>query len=298
MSLAKRMMWLTFGEVFFALILLSLVVIVINADLSARLTERQLLGTVTVREQPLHIPTLRLVLHRVLADENTIEASLVLLLDAGAVREPYWRRRSRLKASIRDGSNLQPVLTVSPIEVDLLDTRSLKSGLALGSNRFHLPIVPSEAGFPFDDVKIFVTPQILDASGYLLPFNFEVQKALPGRLLISSGHPLAPEIRLSRSSTEKALVLFGGLVFLFLSATLIFVLVKSPAGIRGWEELLAFAGYLLGAAGFRDMLGVTRGGGTSTFEVVVFGAPLISLAVAMSFSLLQSRKKASEPERR
>src|SRR5207249_4889490 len=78
------------------------------------------------------------------------------------------------------------------------------------------------------------------------------------------------EITLTRTSTEKIFVLLGGLVFLALSFVIFITLVKSTV-LKRFEELLAIAGYLVAATGFRDLLGISREAGVSAFEVIVLG---------------------------
>src|SRR5207245_1467171 len=128
-----------------------------------------------------------------------------------------------------------------------------------------------------------------------------VRTGLPFRILTVSGDPLNSRIRLSRSPTEKALVILGGFVFLALSVSVVVLLFRSSTGFKGWEELLAFGGYLVSAAGFREMLGISRATGASAFEVGVFGIPLVAAASVVVLALVrhtrQTVRDPSEPSR-
>jgi hypothetical protein len=292
----KLWIWIPLAALGVWALFLLAAVTVLNADLYGRLTETQSLGigNPSVQKQPTGTPTVRLVLHRVLQDENAVDASIVFIAEGSVVADRYWRDVDGLVAGVHDSSNIQPFFFTSPIKITFSPKSPGDKGVALRSERFQLPFFPSGLGFPFDDIKILVMPYLRDSKGYAYPFKFEVQKALPGRLLTASGNPLTATIHLSRSPTEKTLVLLGGFVFLFLSGSVVFVFLRSTHGFKHWQELLAFAGYLVGAAGFREMLGVSRAAGVSTFEVVVFGIPLVGLTVGMTVALVRSGRQGTE----
>ena len=64
--------------------------------------------------------------------------------------------------------------------------------------------------------------------------------------------------------------------------------VSSPP-LSGLQEILAIAGYLVGAVGFRGLLGVSRTAGGSTLEVLTFGVPFLVLAIGLVASAVRGR---------
>jgi hypothetical protein len=124
---------------------------------------------------------------------------------------------------------------------------------------------------------------------YTSNFHLEIQKALRGRLLGLSDDTITT-IRLTRTPTEKALVLTGSVVFLFLAGLLAFALFHARHGLTTLEELLAVGGYLVAAAGFRELLGVSRASGASALEVAVIGIPLLALALGIAVSFIRGRR--------
>jgi hypothetical protein len=92
---------------------------------------------------------------------------------------------------------------------------------------------------------------------------------------------------------ERAFVLLGGVIFVLLSVAVAILLFRNDDGLESWEELLAFAGYLIGAVGFREVLGVSRVAGVSAFEVAVFGAPMMVLATGMMVGFWRNFRRGS-----
>jgi len=145
--------------------------------------------------------------------------------------------------------------------------------------------LPSVYGFPFDDLSIRPIFEVSRDGTYTDHYRLEVQKALPGRLMEVSNETI-PVIRLTRSPTEKAIVLVSAVVFLFLSGILVYGLFAARRGLTTLEELLAVGGYMVAAAGFRELLGVSRAAGTSALEIAVIGIPLLLLAIAVGRSFV------------
>ena len=98
------------------------------------------------------------------------------------------------------------------------------------------------------------------------------------------------DISLTRSPTEKALVVSTSLVFLFLSAVLAYSLFSNP-GLKTIDELLGVGGYLVAAAGFREVLGISRAAGTSALEIGVIGLPVLVLSLGVAVSIVRGRRQ-------
>ena len=161
------------------------------------------------------------------------------------------------------------------------------------SHRIHVSLgvheIGSSPGFPFDDLVInaavFLEEGGKEEGRKDLPFRLKVQKALPGRMLDISGNGVPVHILLARSPTEKGFVVGTSVLFMLLSMLLIVELGRDR--LRGLDRLLAVAGYILGAAGFPDLIGVSRVAGLSALECLVFGLPLALLGISVAFQTLR-----------
>jgi hypothetical protein len=263
--------------------------VVMNADFYGRLIQT---GTARGVGDPRssEVPVARLVLHRLLPDEDAVEASLQLFADSGEVADAIRAGKTRVTAVVRDGSSYQPFGIRHEVTLDASTAKTEAGALSVGveSERFTLPVLPSVSGYPFDALQIHPFISVAQNGMSTDRFRLEIQKAIPGRLMQLSDDK-GVEIRLTRSPSEKAIVVTGSVVFLLLSGLLVFSLFHSERGLTTLEELVAVGGYLLAAAGFREILGVSRAAGTSALEVAVIGVPLLALTVGVAFSFVRGR---------
>ena len=266
-------------------------VTVMNADLYGRLIETHVAkGVGNPNDSPREIPIVRLVIHKFLSDENAVEVSLIVNVDGGALADRIRAGEVRLTAAAHDASSYQFFALRSRVTLDSV-TADVQPGVfpvATQSLRFFLPALPSVWGFPFDDLTVRPIIDVFVNGSYTNNFRLEIQKALRGRLMKLSDDNIVT-IRLTRTPTEKTLVIVGSAVFLFLSGILAFSLFAARPGLTTLGELLAVGGYLLAAAGFRELLGVSRAAGTSALEVATIGLPLLLLASAVAVSFIRGR---------
>jgi len=263
---------------------------VLNADLYGRLRETQSIGFSDPQQ-----PSVLLVVHRLLPEENAVEASIILAVQRGTpVADSVEAGKFKLRVSVYDASGFLPFTPLSVATLDSSGWRMNTGTQAVTSPRFAIPVSPSINGFPFDDLRLETGIVVESADGLALRYNASVQRAVPGRLLHASGTWMQPVVVLTRSPTEKALVLASSAVFLLLSAILAIHLVKRTERTTALEEVLALAGFLLATAGFRDLVGVSRASGTSALEVLVFGVPLLLVTGGMLYSMLR-KERASRP---
>lgn len=268
-------------------------VVLLNADLYGRLTETLTVGELSSAGDSAKLPIIRLTLHRLLSGENAVEASLVVVLPDSDLEASVRRGEMSLTAMLRDRTTVESVQLSNVLKIDQTAAESGFTSLAARSGRFPIPFIPSALGFPFDDVRLMPMINLRRPDRFDSTFKLEVQKALPGRLLKVSKDVLNPEITLTRTSTEKSFVLVGGLVFVGLSIVIFITLVKSTV-LKRFEELLAVAGYLVAATGFRDLLGISREAGVGAFEVIVFGLPILLISIGIGLSVVRGAQ--SKPE--
>ncbi|HYX72956.1 MAG TPA: hypothetical protein VE732_09300 [Nitrososphaera sp.] len=264
--------------------------IVMNSDLYGRLIETQVAQGVGDPAGSREIPTVRLVLHRLPSDENVVEASIIIITEGGNLVTLIREGKSSIKATVRNGTTYQPFGIQNDVTLDDTSAKAEPGvgSIAVQSERFLLPALPSLGGFPFDDLEIRPIVDVMRDGGHTSHFQLEIQKVLPGRLMEVSNDNI-PTIRLTRSITEKSIVVGSSLVFLFLSGILVYGLFAAQRGLTTFEELLGVGGYLIAAAGFRELLGVSRATGTSALEIAVIGIPLMLLAIGVGVSFVRGR---------
>lgn len=278
------------------IMLMLLAVGVLNAELYGRLTETYAPAAPFSKADD--DPLIRLVLHRIVPDENAIEASLLLIVDAESkLGKEIKGSGLSVSAVVEDGSS--PHLYAMTAETTVMNASSFRPRFAsaiVRSDRFLLPIYPSMGSYPFDDLRMRPMFRMQADQDAIFVFKVEVQKALPGRLLSVEGDSGITLIALTRTPPEKAFVITASAIFFLLSLTVTLGLFVSRRGLTSFEQLIAVAGYLLAAAGFRDLLGVSRVPGTTILEIVILGIPLVLLSFGVAFSMYRGRRLSNAEE--
>lgn len=264
---------------------------VLNSDLYGRLIETEPfhLGN-TEKEQIKSLPTITLVLHKYFGEENSIEASLAINYDRQDVFQRFKTDTLQLMIRLIDGNAYTPIGVANSFNFTDSIKRNTYGYLFSGfeTDRFFIPIAPSLKGFPFDDIKI--RPMIdLYVNGMYSKLNFAIQKRIPGRIL-SVSEKDKEVVLLTRTSTEKYLVMISSVIFLLLTLILTYGLVTTKKGLNTVEELVAVAGYILATAGFKEIVGISRSNGTSALEIVVILIPLLSVFLGLIYSLYKAKR--------
>jgi hypothetical protein len=237
-----------------------------------------------------------LLLHRLVPEENAIEASVLVNLGHApsqndSVSEPclFVRVDDR---SVAGGETFLP--RSFPLSCGGVPGTGFRGG---ETPRFLLPAYQSVTLYPFDEIRVFPYVRIDFVDGHPAT-TFRVIKKLPGRTMSWNGDELNWDIRLGRSTNEKVLVLFGAVLFVSLTLLTAWHMATAPMAASSVQDLVAAAGFVIAAAGFRDMLGVTRTLGTSAFELGVFVLPLLILAVAIIAGRARRSAAAQHPRLR
>ena len=178
-------------------------VFIANNDLYGRLSETKSLGRLyhTGASADTPVPTARIVLHRVLTDENAVAASVVLTMER-RVWESFARLGVKsLRVVLHDGapSSFQSFGLGVTATVAGLPTEQGLNIIGVESDRFRLSALPSVNGFPFDNIEVFAVVYLLADNGAAQECDLEVEKTLPGRLLRASLRGGTPWMVLTRS---------------------------------------------------------------------------------------------------
>jgi hypothetical protein len=284
--------------IFFPVFILTIVILgvaisvnVLNSDLYGRLTETapfRLINSET--EQSKNLPTVTLILHKYVGEENAIEASIAINYDRQNVFENFKTDNLEFMIRLIDGYAYTPIGLDGTFNFTDNLKRNTYGNFYSGfeSDRFLIPIAPSLNGFPFDDIQI--RPLIdLYVNGIYSKLNFSIQKRIPGRIL-SFSEKDKEIVQLTRTSTEKYLVMISSIIFLLLTLILTYGLVTIKKGLNTIEELIAVAGYILATAGFKDIVGISRSNGTSALEIAVILIPLLSVFCGLIYSLYIAKR--------
>ncbi len=258
-------------------------IVLTNGDLYGRMIETKHANHLGMpKEHNRKFPTLRLILHKILPEENALEASLMVYGDQDLFTKEF-------RAILRTEYNNQPFAIHN--EVSSKDSMTYNdiglSEAAFKSNRFIIPITHSVSGFPND--KILLRPIVNYYSDWVTyDFNFEVQKAISGRNLsieIDSGNHIS--IELSRTQLENVFVKICSGIFILISIIVGFGIISSKKGLSKLEELLMVAGYIIAIEGFRELIGLSRVSGISALEIIVIGVPLVFIFIALIISFIK-----------
>ena len=236
--------------------------------------------------------TVRVVIHRLIPDENSAELSAIVSMNPGELPKLVQQNDKTLTVTVRDGSSMQPYDLGGSIVLPV-DSAKYKV-TATESERFRLPTLSSVSGFPFDDSRLYIPVYVHGSGGLDYPFRLEIQKAFPGRILEASlRHGETPLVVFKRSPLEQILVMTTSVIFLLICVLVATRLFSKSTKLRGFEEVLALAGFLVASVEFRNSLDVPKALGTSAFEIMIFALPLAILAVGFAAIALRDRRGTS-----
>lgn len=227
--------------------------------------------------------TATLVLHRIVTDENAIEASVLVRIPSEFAEKHKDENAPCFQVYVGDRSN--PDEQVFRSEIFPIYCKKLPFATVFLEDqtpRFMIPATQSVSLFPFDELIVVPDIKVAEQGTYFdfLATYYRIGKALPGKIVTFTGDKMNWEIHLSRSTNEKIIVQLAATLFVILSLFVSWQLAQ-PRKEVGTQDMVAVAGFIIAAAGFRDMLGVTRTIGTSFFELAVFGLPLIILTLSI-----------------
>lgn len=264
-------------------------VTIVNDDLYGRLIQTENISSVIDDDQP----TITLIIKKYLVDENSVEATLAVTYNHDTLFKKNKSDSIDLVATYSDSYNYNPSGIIFKTKFKEYSNKQVYGYINSGfeSNTFSIPVAPSINGFPFDDFQIRhnVSLYINDKHS---DFNLKVQKRIPGRLL-SFEKKNKRNIILTRSMTEKSIIIISSIIFLFLTSLLVYGFIKMPNGFNTIEELLSIAGYIISIVGFREIIGVSRINGTGTLEIIVILIPLILLFTGMIYSYKKGREESN-----
>jgi hypothetical protein len=271
-------------------ILLVIYVNVANADLYGRLIETISVNSgISKNEVNKDLPLVTLILHKYLIEENAVDASIVLSYPKVSMFENLKTNKIKIVITFSDGYFNDPSGLIKIFSfTDSINNNSYGyTNIGFESGRFQIPVFPSIDGFPFDDIQLM--PVIfINMNGNYSRFNLEIQKRISGKILkIQEGKNSYSSIIMTRTSTEKTLVILSSIIFILLTFILTYRLFTIPNGLNKLEELITVAGFILAIASFREILGISRNSGTSALEIFVILVPILSIFIGLTYSFFK-----------
>jgi hypothetical protein len=249
-------------------------------------------------------PIIQLILHRLVPEENAVEASLAIQWYYGDLTPAYAKREKCMTVVLDDRtkSGTGPVITQSldckQVNYSTSAASSAYQTLYAESNKFHLHIFGSVNAFPFDELYLLVSFTVLMNPTSITrdyPIAYVLDREFPGRTAyLRVAYPNV-EVGLKRSFDEKAFVLGSTAVFMLLTLIVSIKLCAKDARLTGLQEVFAVAGYLVAVNSFRDLTGMSRTTGRSALEVAVFGLALAAPAVGIVLSAWRSFQPVARP---
>lgn len=270
--------------------LFQIMINVLNADLYGRLN-KTIKHEIPVSkiENEKYCPTVTLILHKHIVEDNSIEVSIVFNYERNKYFQTLNANYLEFEILLNDGYGYFPSgLNYGVVFFDSINRNTYGytySGFE--SERFSIPSAPSLSGYPFDNIQI--RPQLqLFVNGEKCSLNFEVQKRISGRLIAFSAED-KDVIILTRTPTEKYFVLISSMIFMLLMLLLTYNLIVYKNRLNTIEELIAVAGFVIASAGFRDLIGFNRQNGTSALEVFVILIPIMSFFLGAIYLLIRGK---------
>ncbi|WP_348705688.1 hypothetical protein [Tenacibaculum sp. 190524A02b] len=251
----------------------------------------RLIQTKSINKTKKERPNCTLILKKILEDESAIEASIVLNYEKALIFEKYESTEIDFDIVISDRYNFNPSgLTYKYRINDNINKQTFGyTNSGFETDNFKIPFAPSAYGYPYDEFK-FSTNISLFANGITTNFNYYIQDRIPGRIINTEKKQT---VNLSRTKTEKTLVLVSSIIFILMSIILTYKLVTKPKGLKTIEELIMVASYIIAIAGFREILGLSRYFGTGFLEITVIFIPLISLTIGLIYSYFKGKTKTT-----
>jgi hypothetical protein len=186
-------------------------------------------------------------------------------------------------------------LVAAPIAFDTTDT----GFVSIRTNSLEFtPYTASDIwNFPFDEYQfsLIISLTLAEDSGglYSPPFNLEVERIFPGRVIRGEGSSDVSAIFIQRAPNDVYILLGSSFIFIMTCMAFVWHLWRHKQTITNTEEAAALAGLVLAAGGFREFAGFSEFKTRTFLELFIFFPVLLALLVI--FLIMAYR--ASSPAR-
>ena len=214
--------------------------------------------------------------------QNSAEGMLIVRADS-PLRQYLRDNKEQIRIRLFEDLTTNTVFNVASEIFDGNVPESRGGSLESEPMKFNFPLHRDVSPYPFDDYFGFLQIDVGNEKGHSYPFDIEVQKGFAGRSLNVEGHPEALVVVLKRPRLQQLFVLLSSGVFLIVTSVIGLRLFKTEVSEKPLDQLLAVGGFLLSAASFRELSGVSRVASFTVLEGVILGFPLMILAGGFVF---------------
>lgn len=233
-----------------------------------------------------------LILHRLIPEENAAEASLAIRVFPGPILDSIRAGTFKARVTVWNRSSEYPIYTLESLRVDTAASASWE--LSMGSERFSLPLHSSVTDFPWDYYVGFIGIRVQRDEVGLIPARFSIAKGFPGWRVVSEGNPMNLTLRFERPLVQRLIVLLSLVVFVLLSLWVVFSILQGPKELSAISGSTALAGFVLAAAGYREIVGLSSLPSVSWLDLIVLGVPLIALLIGIPGYVRRHYSRESE----
>lgn len=263
---------------FFLLVLsLKLIVGAMNAEYSARGRE-----TIRVLEDASAPLDITVYVYDIQPDKNSATVSIAINVSTDG--ETVENRMSCGHLTIIDRVQMERYLPHF-IKVPCKNAEGWATS-AFESERFNVQLLSSLEGYPNDSYWFSLDIRTYDKDGHIAANNQNVVKVAGLRIMRVEDKGENWKVTFSRPLTDIVYIYLFGAIFFFLTLIVSMAMLLGRIKSTG-EEIIAVAGFLVGATGFRTILGFDRTANTTIFESVVFGVPLLILGFSALYSIVR-----------
>ena len=187
-----------------------------------------------------------------------------------------------IKVLLSDGNNT----TAGPSHIAtlVLDKNSFTEGLYGVESKpvpAILPMYHQLAPYPFDKYTSYLSILTLSDDIFPVPqLSTSIVKMVAGRVVQVSGTSDVFNVTLVRPGIQQIFISASGLVFMAIIIGIGVRINRSPTSFNPVSQSMTVASFLLGAAGFRDLMGFSKLASFSVAEAFIVGVPLLLLAFA------------------
>jgi hypothetical protein len=227
---------------------------------------------------------------------NTAQVTVVAKAGRSALEKYLRSDTDKLTFQVLDGL---PDSGVERIASVTLDRSSIQDSMAIAESRQStgaLVMYHDPKPYPFDDYVTFleVLPPAADRNAP--DFRVTVVKLIAGRTMTVSADPSSFTITMKRPRIYQVFVVVGAGIFMAVIIGVAAHLFRSSAWDKPVNQAIAIAGLFLAAAGFRDILGLSKLASFSAMEAFIIGVPLLLLAIALLRGALMSLRRPTPPK--
>lgn len=158
--------------------------------------------------------------------------------------------------------------------------------LSFETDTFNVQVIAGNSGYPSDTYDLMMFVDAFDGDDLPVKSNLKIVKLSASRVMRVSHPGLNWQVSFVRPLTDRVYICASAVLFVLLTVGVSVLMWRAPIDTAG-EVMLAVASYLIAAAGFRSMLGFDKVANTTSFEIAVFGLPMLLLGFSVLWVMMK-----------